>query len=453
MKKLMRFCPIIITIILFLINSDCKKVDVLPQNDGVPSITDIVFADKYMGVWSFKYTTSYYDKEHRVTTVSSVLYTGVINYDPKNDKFIIQYTEGSSLGIRIETDGSIKNTCFCQSCDCSGHFEGDSLLYYSTWSITLTSSFQTSLVGKKISKINYLASEPTAVTSSGTGSMTSATLTGTVNPNFLLTTVSFEFGETSEYGETIAASTELLSGSTNINVDAVPVGLTPGKEYHFRVKAVNSLGITYGNDMIFKTLNSYGELYGEVIDIDLNRSQTVAIGDQIWMTENLKVTKYNDGIPIPLVTEKSLWETLSTPAYCWYKNDTANKSQYGALYNWHAVNTNKLCPIGWHVASLGEWTTLTLYAGGKEVAGNRLKEAGTVHWNVASPDVRNETRFTALPGGLRTNSSSFISLKSLGAWWSTTENNSIELDNSSPTVINRSHTGSGHGLSVRCIKD
>jgi uncharacterized protein (TIGR02145 family) len=104
-----------------------------------------------------------------------------------------------------------------------------------------------------------------------------------------------------------------------------------------------------------------------VKDIDGNVYKTVTIGKQVWMAENLKTAKYNDGKTIPLVTDNTEWSNLSAPAYCWYNNDIANKEVYGALYNWYTVNTNKVCPKGWHIPIDAEWTTLTTYLGGEGV--------------------------------------------------------------------------------------
>jgi uncharacterized protein (TIGR02145 family) len=96
--------------------------------------------------------------------------------------------------------------------------------------------------------------------------------------------------------------------------------------------------------------------------IEGNVYKIVTIGKQVWMAENLKTTKFNDGTVIPLVTEDQAWGTLTTPAFCWYNKDTAtNKNKFGALFNWYTVFTNKLCPKGWQVATDPEWTTLTTY--------------------------------------------------------------------------------------------
>lgn len=91
--------------------------------------------------------------------------------------------------------------------------------------------------------------------------------------------------------------------------------------------------------------------YSQVTDIDGNVYKTEKRGTQMWMKENLKTTRLNDSSAIPLVKDRSVWENLRQPAYCWYNNDTTNRNLYGALYNWYAVGTGRLCPTGWHVPS------------------------------------------------------------------------------------------------------
>ena len=156
-------------------------------------------------------------------------------------------------------------------------------------------------------------------------------------------------------------------------------------------------------------------------DVDGNEYNTVKIGDQVWMVENLKVTKYNDGTDIPLVTDITDWGNLSTPGYCWYNNDQATYGNtYGALYNWHTVNTGLLCPTGWHVPSDAEWTTLTDFLGGASDAAIVLKDSTELFWPIADV-ATNETGFTALPAGYRFNGS-FDNINIAGFWWSATEN-------------------------------
>ncbi|MFN8240238.1 MAG: FISUMP domain-containing protein [Bacteroidales bacterium] len=193
--------------------------------------------------------------------------------------------------------------------------------------------------------------------------------------------------------------------------------------------------------------------------IDGYRYKTIKIGDQIWMAENLKTTKYNDGTAIPLVTNNTAWSNLTTPGYCWYNNDAVTyKNTYGALYNWYTINTGKLCPAGWHVPSDAEWTTLLTYLGGKDVAGGKLKEIGTTHWTSSNTGATNETGFTALPGGAREGNGDFEGIGSGGCWWSTTEyyTNYVwyrDMNSDNSNVGRDGNDGKPYGLSVRCLKD
>lgn len=208
------------------------------------------------------------------------------------------------------------------------------------------------------------------------------------------------------------------------------------------------------------------ELQSQTVkDIDGNVYKTVKIGTQVWIRENLKTMKYNDGTTIPLVADDKAWKALTTPAYCWYKNDaTTNRNKYGALYNWYTVSTNKLCPGGWHVPSDEEWRTLITYLGGESVAGSKLKEKGTVHWESPDTGATNESGFTALPGGDRKHDGAFdntgsnvISFRSNGCWWSSTEqyifNAYYYRLYSTLSTVYRSLSVKQSGYSVRCLKD
>ena len=197
--------------------------------------------------------------------------------------------------------------------------------------------------------------------------------------------------------------------------------------------------------------------YGSITDIDGNTYKTVTIGTQTWMAENLKVTKYNDGIAIPNVTDNTAWRELTTGALCDYDNTPSNSETYGKLYNWHAVNTGKLCPTGWHVPSDAEWTELTDYLGGSSVAGGKLKETGTTHWASPNTGATNETGFTALPGGYRNLNGSFYNIGYYGSWWSATEYGATYawfryLSNYNSNV-SRDYFDKEVGLSVRCVRD
>jgi uncharacterized protein (TIGR02145 family) len=195
-----------------------------------------------------------------------------------------------------------------------------------------------------------------------------------------------------------------------------------------------------------------------VTDADGNIYNTVTIGTQVWMKENLKTTKYNDGLSIPLVTDNLVWPYATTGAYSWYYNDEATyKATYGALYNWYTVKTGKLCPTGWHVPSDEDWTTLIDYLGGLVVAGNKLKETGTTHWLSLNTGATNETGFTALGGSFRNSDGTFGNIRFSGYWWSATEESwsctwnyymSGDLN-----AVERDFHIKEFGFSVRCLMD
>jgi uncharacterized protein (TIGR02145 family) len=198
----------------------------------------------------------------------------------------------------------------------------------------------------------------------------------------------------------------------------------------------------------------------ECKDGDNNYYPIVLIGTQIWMAENLKTTNYNDVTSIPLVTDNNAWINLTTPGYCWYNNDAATyKVNYGAIYNFFTVNTGKLCPTGWHVPTNDEWSILTDYLGGESVAGGKLKETGTAHWNNPNTGATNEIGFTAIPGGFRSDfDGSFDLVGNSGYWWSSSEYSSNTLFwyrrmYYSQIYVYRNYFYKQVGLSVRCLKD
>jgi len=205
--------------------------------------------------------------------------------------------------------------------------------------------------------------------------------------------------------------------------------------------------------------NSSGNSTGTVKDVDGNVYHTVKIGTQTWTVENLKTTHYNDGTSIPNVTSNMTWMHITTPAYCWYNNDSAtNNKTYGALYNWYAVNTGKLAPAGWHVPTDAEWDTLSAYLGGVTVAGGALKDTGTTYWYTPNTGATNSSGFSALPGGFRYYDGSFLgSTGYYGYWWSATASNAsnaylCDLVYSSSN-FSRVDDYVSSGMSVRLVKD
>ncbi len=149
------------------------------------------------------------------------------------------------------------------------------------------------------------------------------------------------------------------------------------------------------------------EPQGETVtDIDGNVYSTVQIGDQLWMAENLAVTQLNDGTPIPNRVGDE-WIGLTTPAYCYYLDDKDTyEDEYGALYNFFTVETDKLCPVGWHVPTRAEWNVMVTLYGGTLVAGGALKST-TPDWRAPAEGATNESGFTGLPGGAKASSGNF----------------------------------------------
>jgi uncharacterized protein (TIGR02145 family) len=198
-------------------------------------------------------------------------------------------------------------------------------------------------------------------------------------------------------------------------------------------------------------------IYGQATDREGNKYRTLEIANRTWMVDNLKSTMLNDGTAIPVVSDAALWNTLSTPGCCWQNNDPIRRVTYGILYNWYAVNTGKLCPVGWHIPSDAEWNGLTDYLGGENVAGAKLKETGFKHWKSPNTGATNETAFWAYPGGQRSTGSEaiFQYLGESGSWWtSSTHEEAAAISRTmyyNSTNVQKYFLPEKDGLSVRCI--
>ena len=207
-----------------------------------------------------------------------------------------------------------------------------------------------------------------------------------------------------------------------------------------------------------------------VTDIDGNVYQTVTIGTQVWMKENLRVTHYRNGDPVPRVSDQTQWANTFTGAYCEYNNSVPDAITYGRLYNWSAVNDSRnIAPLGWHVATDQDWKTLEVFLGmsysdADMTGGNRgtdqggkLKETGTAHWVSPNAGATNASGFTALPAGFRNSSGSFSSLNYSGSFWTATldanENPISRRVSYNSTQVSRLADIAFVGYSVRCVKN
>jgi len=256
-----------------------------------------------------------------------------------------------------------------------------------------------------------------------------------------------------------------VSGDGSGSFSCTISGLSEVTTYYYCAYATNSVGTGYGSIISFTT---------KLADIEGNLFNSVKIGSQVWMKENLKTILYNDGKNnyIPLVIDITTWANLTTPAYCWYNNDKSTyKDTYGALYNWWAVSTGRLCPVGWHVPTEAEWHQLVLFLDPNAIlvdvnssdltesaiAGGKMKEIGTTHWSDPNIGATNELGFTALPGGLCYIFGNFTEDGTIGAFWTVTEiDNSVAwarmIYNNWSSIFSY-YNPKTLGQSVRCLKD
>lgn len=213
-----------------------------------------------------------------------------------------------------------------------------------------------------------------------------------------------------------------------------------GSNYRVRVTADDNLetGTMTGND---------GKSY-----------RIVKIGNQWWMAENLKETKYRNGEDITNETDGTTWAGLTTGARCAYDNNETTANTYGYLYNWYAmIDGRNIAPSGWHVPTEAECSTLVTYLGGTSIAGGKMKETELTHWSSPNAGATNTSGFTGLPGGFRGNYGIFYAL-GLGAWFCP----STEYDADNVKIVYLTYDNSGayqnsrskkYGFSVRLVRD
>jgi uncharacterized protein (TIGR02145 family) len=300
----------------------------------------------------------------------------------------------------------------------------------------------------------------TIINITGTTATSGGTITSEGSSQVTVRGICWSTGTTPTLADNLT-SDSAGSGSFPSNL----TGLTSNTTYNVRAYAINSAGKGYGNELTFNTRETVTDIDGNVYNTDL-------IGTQVWMVENLKTTKYNDGTAIPNITVEApvgeAWSGLTTGAYCDYDNNPANSTTYGRLYNWFAVDNNaatkvasnggkNVCPTGWHVPTDIDWITLTTNLGGVSVAGGKLKETGTTHWLSPNTGATNEVGFIALPGGYRNYGGNFNYIGTYGFWWSATEYNATSAW-SRYMIYYYSYVSSynyykKNGFSVRCVRD
>jgi len=273
----------------------------------------------------------------------------------------------------------------------------------------------------------------------------------------------------------INASNSFVQGNTNATVNQLNAFINEVNDL------INSGLLTVVNGIEFITLAEEAALltHGSYIDPrDGNIYYWKKIGDQIWTTQNLRTTVYNDGTEIPTPIDLNSngstndeWMALTTPAYCWYNNNSGNRYPFGALYNVYAVNTGKLCPTGWHVPSQSEWTTLLRYldpVGNDEIntAGGSIKstgyiEDGTGLWYYPNTGATNASGFTGIPSGIRSNDANgrFVHKHRMAYFWSSTKilpnggNYFRRLHHDQPILSTNTVNPNTTAMSIRCVKD
>lgn len=252
-------------------------------------------------------------------------------------------------------------------------------------------------------------------------------------------------------------STSTIEGAGLGSFSSMVSNLLPNTTYHFRAYATNSVGTAYGGDM---TVITHAIL------------SSVTIGTQVWSLKNLDVTRYRNGDTIHHITDAQEWKNTTEGAWCWYNNDSATyAAKYGRLYNYYAVSDPRgLAPAGWHVPNDYEWNTLIKYIDANadtvcdyctssQTAGGAMKPPGYVIWLSPNTGATNSSRFTAMPGGFRTELGTFTLVTQWANWWSATE---YAFDNnrayyhyilSNNATANRYHIDKHYGNSVRLIKN
>ncbi len=258
--------------------------------------------------------------------------------------------------------------------------------------------------------------------------------------------------------------------------------LLPNSNIYLRAFARNNVGLSYSNEVVFKTKPSTNKVYlnpyipyGSVTDIGGRSYATVSIGNQVWMAENLSTSKFSNGDSIPMVYDNLPWQqatVIQSPAACFYNNDSINDTPMGKLYNWYAViDSRNVCPSGWHIPSDAEWSQLIVHLDSLTIVGDdvesslvgaQIKSTGLQFWLAPNTGAVNQSGFSALPGGKRPATGLYYPIfeyySYYGYFWSSTSSQTPGLAydrylDYASTAILRTTSPKGEGKSVRCVKD
>ncbi|PBQ32179.1 hypothetical protein CNR22_10480 [Sphingobacteriaceae bacterium] len=259
-----------------------------------------------------------------------------------------------------------------------------------------------------------------------------------------ITSIGFCWSTTAKPKITNFVKTYTASVFTGYTYSLTLSGLTNNTVYYVRAYATNADGTAYGDEIKFKTT------YGSVTDYNGNVYGTVIIGGKEWMTENLRVNRFNDGTSIPFVNNTTSWSSLSTAGYCNYNNASTTLPAYGKLYNWYCVNsTRNIAPLGWHVANSSDWLALENELGSNAAA--KMRIVGNDYWYYNTGT--NESGFSGTGCGYCDQSQYFRDQTYSAYFWINGSSTSAKSLNYSYTSLNTYYMYATSGLSIRCVKD
>ena len=262
--------------------------------------------------------------------------------------------------------------------------------------------------------------------------------------------------------QNVGVGTSTPAASAQLDVSSTTKGFLPP-----RMTTAQRIAIAAPAEglLVYQTTGSKGYYYfisGAWTRLADEKTYTsLTICSQQWMDKNLDVTTYRNGDLIPYVTDPTAWAALTTGAWSYYNNDPSTNATYGKLYNWYAVNDPRgLAPVGWHIPTDAEWTTLEPCLNAIVPTGNvggKMKVTGTTTWQSPNTGATNSSGFAGLPGGGREGNGTFLYVTYSGYWWSSTEGSStsawargLEYDTGNIGMDNASKR---EGLSVRCLRD